>query len=98
MFIRERLPVRLLHATIWFLSFVFVIMILWYILQPVVGTMLLAFRQGTETTGSNSTGSNQGFDLLTVTANLWGPLAVVIAFITYIVLISHREWRGHYEE
>jgi len=98
LFIKQRLPFRLLHATLWFLGFVFGIMMLWYLLQPIMGAMLGAFRQGTEVTGSNTTGSNRGFDLLTVSATLWGPLAVVVAFLIYVLWISRREWRGHYYE
>ena len=90
-------PVRIGFELVWVVVTIFIIMMGWYITQPMLMQTLGLTQNMTEDMNVNTTQSGQTYSLLKRIVVWWGPVFVLILLIFAVVASQRRELRGYYE-
>jgi hypothetical protein len=91
-------PIRAVLAGVIGLTFMFFIMYIWYVTQPVALKVIAETQALTETLGHNNTYVNTGITILTWIEYWWGPLCVIAFGVMWMYVSAHREeWESKYE-
>lgn len=70
-------------------------MMIWYVGQPIVVTIIDEGKSITVLNNWDTTGSNNTYDMLKFFVNISGAVAVIILLVFAVALAQRRDWRGY---
>lgn len=86
-----------INAWIWVFVMVGVVMIVWWVSQPTVQTLIDETRTVVRSTGFNTTGYEQGITTVELVNVVWAPI-IILALLLFGYLVStKREGISYYE-